>query len=986
MMEWQSPQFLYFILPLCVGWLLLALYSRHKRWMAREAFAARAMWERLFPDESTARFWFKLILRELAIVASLVALAGPRFGTEVEEVVPRGSDLYVLIDVSRSMLAEDVPPSRLARAKTDVLALLNRMNGERVGLIAFAGQAVVKCPLTVDYDSFRRALQELDPNSAPRGGTAIGDAIRKALEVFHAKVDRDQSILLITDGDDQKSYPLEAAEIAAERKVAIFAVGLGDSGQGARIPDKGNVGSYVEYEGKQIWSKLDGTLLSELALKTKGVYIPAGTKSYDLAELYTDHLQMLRSGDGETQQRVRRSEQFQWFLGLVLLALAIDYCVAPYRRVSGDSSEGIPSSLSKAASILLFASAVINWASNISLAEDTESKTNPSSNLKPSAVVREGLKLYSQEKYDEAQQKFSSAVDQLDEDNSQAIAIAAFDSACAFHRKGEFEKARENYLRAGLSQDRVLATTSHFNLGNLSAEQARTAAGEKPELLAAEKRQGVLDQLKLAVDAYRHCLELQPHHSPSRRNLELVRLWIKYYSDKWREFDRQKRRDESNLLVFLEYLIATQEGLKESVEALPNRLPSDLFAELKLAQDELIEEIPTLREKLATELKPQSEEPKQVPNTASNPNSSDQKGLEEGIRMLQSWADAAGGHMSNSSKNLALRVPDESIKSQQAAVDELDKIWDAIIPFHPLLAKELAEQTTIASTLKPNSEVPAAQAAATSEDDALTVVPKEPNAEGSEDKEGTKLAEPPLQIADDQLPQLTKDQERTLRKARMLAPKAEMELQQLEATQAPEKPATPDKPDATDPAAQAPATPQQIDPEQVKAGLRKAIELAPKAVNEMETALESLNQKHLKKASIAAEEARRILEEIQQAQPKNEQQQPDEQQQDQNKDQNKQQDQQKQNEEQKDPSKENKSDDKKDDQKKDNDKQSKSDDEKKPDEKKSPQEQNQTKQQVSQERIAEALRKVRERQKEKQERDRQIRAQILGRAPVEKDW
>jgi Ca-activated chloride channel family protein len=187
------------------------------------------MWSRIFPDESAGRFWFKLFLRELAIIANLVALAGPRFGTEVEQGVPRGSDLYVLIDVSRSMLAEDVAPSRLARAKADVSALLNRLDGERVGLIAFAGQAVVKCPLTVDYDSFRRALQELDPNSAPRGGTAIGDAIRKALEVFHAKVQRDQSILLITDGDDQKSYPLEAAEIAAERKVAIFAVGLGDS-------------------------------------------------------------------------------------------------------------------------------------------------------------------------------------------------------------------------------------------------------------------------------------------------------------------------------------------------------------------------------------------------------------------------------------------------------------------------------------------------------------------------------------------------------------------------------------------------------------------------------------------------------------------------------------------------------------------------------------------------------------------------------------
>ncbi len=120
--------------------------------------------------ESSVRFWLKLIVRELAMIAGLVALAGPRWGVQYEQVIPRGSDLYVLIDVSRSMLADDVPPSRLGRAKADVASLVNRLEGERIGLIAFAGQAVVKCPLTVDYDSFRRALDELDPDSAPRGG------------------------------------------------------------------------------------------------------------------------------------------------------------------------------------------------------------------------------------------------------------------------------------------------------------------------------------------------------------------------------------------------------------------------------------------------------------------------------------------------------------------------------------------------------------------------------------------------------------------------------------------------------------------------------------------------------------------------------------------------------------------------------------------------------------------------------------------------
>src|SRR4051812_22315472 len=235
-MEWQHPESLYLILPLSAVWLGVAIFGRLRRRRAAEAFVAAAMWPRVLPADSAARFWIKTALWELALVLGLVALAGPRFGAYYEEIRPRGSDLYVLIDVSRSMLAQDVPPSRLGRAKADVAALINRLEGERVGLIVFAGQAVVKCPLTVDYDAFRRTLDDLDTGSAPRGGTAIGDAIRKALQVFDARAERDQAILLITDGDDQQSFPLEAAGDAAERHVTIFPVGLGDADQGARVP------------------------------------------------------------------------------------------------------------------------------------------------------------------------------------------------------------------------------------------------------------------------------------------------------------------------------------------------------------------------------------------------------------------------------------------------------------------------------------------------------------------------------------------------------------------------------------------------------------------------------------------------------------------------------------------------------------------------------------------------------------------------------
>lgn len=962
-MEWQHPEALYLILPLCAGWLALGIYSNRHRHRARESFAAKAMWSRIMPEESSARFWSKLTLRELAIVTGLIALAGPRFGVEYEQVVPRGSDLYVLIDVSRSMLADDVPPSRLGRAKADVSALVNRLEGERIGLIAFAGQAVVKCPLTVDYDSFRRTLEELDADSAPRGGTAIGDAIRKGLEVFHAKADRDQAMLLITDGDDQQSYPLEAAAVAAERHVTIFTVGLGDSDRGARVPQKSDAKSFLEYQGEQVWSKLDSDLLQQIALKTNGVYIPAGTRAYDLGELYSDHLQGRRGDDIANQQRIRRSERFQIFLGIALIALLIDLCVLPYRRPSDLSLlEHEPASadvlrrkgVSKRKTPLVV---TIGYIAVVAFG-----MANSAAAGEPNVVIREGLKHYSKEQYDEAKGKFASAAEELEKQKSPAVTVAAFDEACALHKKGDIEQAREAYLRAGLSQDQSLATSAHFNLGTLAAEQARKLSGERPELVEPDKRQEILDQLGQAIAAYRHCLELTPSHAPSRRNLELVRQWIKYYTDQWRERDRQKRRDESNLIEFLEFLIHTQSALRETVNKLPSPVHSDVLAELKRGEEELREEIPTLREKIANDLRPKPD-----PQSSANPAAS--KELEEGIALLREWADAAAKKMSSAVGRLDAKDPKSAAIEQQSAVDELEKIWEAVIPFNPLLSRLLADQTSIAGALGTNSAE-----TTTDESETKPLSPDKDDELISPGAPPAKLPSEKLEFADDDLHQIQESQQQTLKRTRLLAPKAEMELQRLETTPAPEATGSDKKPGAKDDV----SSPQAVDPEQAKEGFRKAIELAPKAVEQMEAAEDALRQKNRPVAGQHAEEARKILEQIQQAQPKNDQKQ-NQQKQDQKKN-DQQQDQKNGDQQKQDDTKreDKKGEDQKKQDSKDQDKQSK-------DESQNAGQQKQQAQ-VSKDRMEDALRKVRERQQEKRERDRKMKGLLLGRTPVDKDW
>ncbi len=976
-MEWQHPEWLYLILPMAAAWLALSLYSRSRRRRAAEAFVAQAMWSRILPPDSRARFWGKLLLRETALLTGLMALAGPRFGTQFEEVIPRGSDLYVLIDVSRSMLAEDVPPSRLGRAKADVSALVNRLEGERVGLIAFAGQAVVKCPLTVDYEAFRRSLDELDPNSAPRGGTAIGDAIRKALEVFQARADRDQAILLITDGDDQQSYPLEAAAVAAEHHVTIFTVGLGDADHGARIPQGAAAKSYMEYQGQQVWSKLDGSLLKEIALKTTGVYVPVGTRAYDLGELYAKYLQGRRGGEEQARKRIRRADQFQIFLAIALLALLADAFTRPYpnavkspaerpeKAVGVKTSRGVRSAqpaVPVATAILLVASLA-----GIGRAED------------PTGAVREGLSWYGKGDFDKARDRFAAAREQFDTADAAKAAIAAFDQACAAHRKGDVGQAREWYLKAGLAHDKALAASAHFNLGTLSAEEARKLAGEHPEDVAPDKRPEILDQLKAAVASFRHCLDLQPDNAHARRDIELVRQWVKYYSDRWQARDREKRRQETNLVAFLEFLIETQRALRESVKSLTATSPADAFAEPKRLQDELREEIPPLKEKIQSELTPKPSPGGPAPQA----NASE---LEQGIKLLQDWATAAGDKMASASSNLDGRQAATAAEDQQAAIDDLEKIWDAVIPFQPLLARDLADQSRIAGTLAP----PESSSDSKPSDDKGLAKDDPHRDKTTPTSKGAPQATAPATIGSEgeELAPLADVQQRTLKRTQLLKLKAEAELERMEKQPpAPEPKGNAPASGKADPQDAGAGQPKPVDPKLIKAGYQKAIELAPRAVEQMERTTRALKQKDARAAYPPAEEARKILEEIQKAQPRQEQQdkkdedQKKQDQKDQQKNDEQKKDEQKKDQEKKDQEK--KDQEKKDQEKKDRDQQKKDDSKKseepKPDQKKS-------EPQVSRDRIEEALRRVRERQQEKRERDRTMKARVFGRAPVEKDW
>ena len=331
--------------PICLLLLwfvpLLALllgYAYKRKKQAARMFLVIPMLERLMPVLDTGRFCRKAFLLLLAFVFGIVAVAGPRFGTDYEVVSRNGVDVFILLDVSRSMLAEDVAPNRLDRAKSDIQDLLNYIAGDRVGLIAFAGKPMIVVPLTTDHGFFLHVLRSVDTDSAPRGGTAIGDAIRLALRAMPPEADRERAIVLITDGEDQESMPLEAAKDAAERHVRILTIGLGNPVDGGRIPVRdpnGNL-TYLKHDGQEVWSKMDETTLRDIARMTEGAYIAAGTRMFDLAQIYADSIGRMQGNVQQTEQRQKLRHQYQIFLAVAIVCLLLYTIVPEHRSQSPD--------------------------------------------------------------------------------------------------------------------------------------------------------------------------------------------------------------------------------------------------------------------------------------------------------------------------------------------------------------------------------------------------------------------------------------------------------------------------------------------------------------------------------------------------------------------------------------------------------------------------------------------------------------------------
>jgi Ca-activated chloride channel family protein len=309
---------------LAVVAMIVALIARQR---SVKKFATANLAARILPQAGWSRSGLRIVCIALSLLAMLGSLLDIRWGKNWREVPQKGIEVVFLLDVSRSMLAEDVSPNRLDRAKQQITDMLDVMEGDRAGLVVFSGRAKQQIPLTSNHHDFKLMLEEVGPHCLDRGGSRLGDAIEVARSCFLEESDDHKAIVILTDGEDHESDPIEAARDAyTSQGIRTFTVGLGSMGKGARIPVRlaSQKRSYLQHDGQAVWSRMDGEVLQQVALEGEGAYIPAGTKQVDMGDVYHSYISSVEETEFETARINSYIPRYPWFVGLALLLLTID--------------------------------------------------------------------------------------------------------------------------------------------------------------------------------------------------------------------------------------------------------------------------------------------------------------------------------------------------------------------------------------------------------------------------------------------------------------------------------------------------------------------------------------------------------------------------------------------------------------------------------------------------------------------------------------
>ena len=509
MIRFAEPWVLFFLLSIPLLALFHWLVAR-ARARALSAFAEEKFIKTLTATFSPERRYAKAILHALCLVFLILTIARPQFGTKFADVSSMGVNIVLAVDTSASMLAEDFKPNRIIKARHQIASFVDRASGDAIGLVFFAGDAFVHCPLTLDYGTVKLFLEDMDAGIVQVPGTDLGTALDRAISAF-PEVDAAGSstnvIVLLTDGEDHEGNVMEAASRARARNIKVYTIGIG-SPEGALIPvrdSRGKVEFKKDRTGKFVQTRLDVDILKKVALETGGRFYPATPEEMELDRILQE-IGELEKKHISSRRYSLYEDRFQFALFLALFFLIIETFTGERRKIRvGQAITGESSVLTLIFGLLIFSALLPPQAAM------AQGKAE---------MVREGIAMYDKGDMEGAAGNFTKAAD-LDPMDLRIM----YNLGTVQYSQKDYEKAVRQFTEAATSEDLQLRKSSFYNLGNT--------------LFRMEKH-------KEAIEAYKEALRLDPHDMDAKHNIEVIRRILKDNASKSQGTDGESGQQDEN--------------------------------------------------------------------------------------------------------------------------------------------------------------------------------------------------------------------------------------------------------------------------------------------------------------------------------------------------------------------------------------------------------------------------------------------------------
>ncbi len=500
MLRFEHPLYLWYLLAvpvLAIGFFFLSRWQ--KGLLVR--FVGHLLIPQLAPEASTAKRFLKQSILLLALACMILTIANPQIGTRMEEVKREGIDLFVAMDVSLSMKAEDIRPSRLEKAKRDVSELLRKLTGDRVGLVVFAGDAFVQFPLTADYAAADLFLSAIDVDAVPIPGTMIGQAIDVALKSFSKDAPTQKAIVVVSDGENTEGDVMGAVEDAKKAGVRVYAIGMGTP-EGGPIPIYDKNGTRTDYKrdgsGSIVLSKLDETMLQQIASSTGATYHRATSGGNEIDDIFKE-LSSLQKVEFGSKQLTGFESRYQYPLAFAILLLLIDVLLSERRgKLFAHLKKFLPAAAASMTLAMLSTQAVAQTVR---------------------AHVSDGNRAYKNGRYTDAEVEYKKALAKNPKSKEAAV-----DLGSAYYKQQRFDEALRQYANAGEAMKSPQEqSTAYYDAGN--------------SLFKMEK-------YREAIGAYKQALKINPKDDDARYNLAMSLEKLKQQQNQQNKQQQQKQQQQ----------------------------------------------------------------------------------------------------------------------------------------------------------------------------------------------------------------------------------------------------------------------------------------------------------------------------------------------------------------------------------------------------------------------------------------------------------